>query len=189
MLNDVLVFLKDRLNLHLRIDQDKKDGQEDQVSFLRGHGVDSPGFKVNAVSLVMINLQQENVLRPPDLYNRSMPNGTFQKVQPEIRLNVYVLFAANYEQYDDGLRVLSAIIQYFQNHRVFGRQDSPQLSENIEQLAVELVTLTFGEQYEVWGTLGLAYHPSVIYKIKMVVFQDQAPQEVPLITEKSINIL
>jgi hypothetical protein len=94
---------------------------------------------------------------------------------------------AHYQQYEDSLRNLSAIIQYFQNHRLFTQQDAPELSENIEQLVVELVTLSFSEQNEVWGSLRLPYHPSVLYKVKMIVFQDEAPREMPEITEKAIR--
>jgi hypothetical protein len=189
MLNDVLIFLKNNLNSYLSSGGTNINAQEDQVTFLSGQSIDSLGFKPGSISLVMINLEQENVLRSPDLYSRNLSDGTVQRVQPEIRLNLYVLFVANYQQYEDALRNLSAIIQYFQKHRVFGHQDSPQLSDNIEQLVIELVTLSFAEQNEVWGSLRLPYHPSVLYKVKMVVFQDQTPKEAPEIIDKSINLL
>ena len=188
MLNDVLVFLKNNLNSYLRSGGTHTDAQEDQVTFLSGQSIDSLGFKANSISIVMINLEQEKVLRSPDLYSRSLSNGTSQRVQPEIRLNLYVLFVANYQQYEDALRTLSAIIKYFQNHRTFGHQDSPQLSENIEKLVIELVTLSFAEQNEVWGSLRLPYHPSVLYKVKMVVFESESSEEAPIITDESIHI-
>lgn len=188
MLNEVLVFLKNNLNSYLSSGQMNINAQEDQVNFLNGQNIDTLGFKPNSVSLMMINLEQENVLRAPDLYSRSLSNGAVQKVQPAIRLNLYVLFVAHYQQYEDALRVLSAIIQYFQSHRVFGHQNAPQLSAGIEQLVVELITLSFAEQNEVWGSLRLPYHPSVLYKVKMVVFQDQSPQDMPEITDSSINL-
>ena len=187
MLNDALTFFKNNLNSYLSSGGKPQDPQEDQVVFLVGQSMDSLNFKLGAVSIVLMNLEQENVLRAPDLYARTLPNGTTQKVQPEIRLNLYILFVAHYQQYEDSLRNLSAIIQYFQNHRLFTQQNAPELSENIEQLVVELVTLSFSEQNEVWGSLRLSYHPSVLYKVKMVVFQDEAPREMPEITEKAIR--
>ena len=188
MINDVLVFLKNSLNAYLSLGGPPHDPQEDQVTFLVGQNMDSLNFKLGTVSVIMINLEQENALRPPDLYTRTLPDGTAQKVQPEIRLNLYVLFAAHYQQYDDSLRNLSAIIQYFQNHRVFSHHDAPTLSENIEQLVVELVTLSFSEQNEVWGSLRLPYHPSILYKVKMVVFHDEDAKTMPAIEEKVMKV-
>ena len=188
MLNDILVFFKNSLNAYLREGKTNVGAEEDQVAFLTGQNIESLGFPINAVSLMMINLERESTLRSPDLYNRSLPDGTVQRVQPEIRLNLYVLFVAHYQQYEDALRNLSAVIQYFQNHRVFGHQDSPRLSENIQQLIVEMVTQSFAEQNEVWGALRLPYHPSVLYKIKMVVFQDNAPEQAPEITDSAITV-
>ena len=187
MLRDALVFLKDSLNTYLSAGEISTDAQEDQVTFLSGQNIETLNFKLGAVSLVMINLEQDNSLRSPDLHSRNLPNGTIQKVQPEIRLNLFVLFVAHYPQYEDSLRTLSKIIQYFQGHRIFTHQDSTQLSENIEQLVVELVTQSFAEQNEVWGSLRLPYHPSVLYKIKMVVFQDEGGTTLPLIQEKIIR--
>ena len=188
MLTDVLVFLKNSLNAYLSMGETHTDAQEEHVTFLSGQATDSLSFKLGFTSLIMINLEQENVLRSPDLFSRSLSNGTFQKVQPEIRLNLYVLFVAHYQQYEDALKTLSAIIQYFQSHRVFGHQDSPELSENIQQLVVELMTLSFAEQNEVWGSLRQHYQPSVLYKVKMVVFQDETPKAVPEITDKTIGL-
>ena len=187
MINEVLIFLKNSLNAYLNSGGKPNDAQEDQVVFLVGQSMDSLNFKLGAVSIVLINLEQENVLRAPDLYVRTLPDGTAQKVQPDIRLNLYVLFVTHYQQYEDALRNLSAIIQYFQNHRLFGHHDAPELSENIEQLVVELVTLSFSEQNEVWGSLRLPYHPSALYKVKMVVFQGEAAAGTPVIQETDLR--
>ena len=188
MLNDVLIFLKNNLNAYMSAGQIQTGAQEDQVTFLNGQGIDSLGFQANAVTLLMVRLEQDNVLRSPDLFSRSLSDGKVQKVQPEIRLNLFVLFVANYQQYQDALSNLSSVIQYFQNHRVFGHQDSPQLIEAIQQLVIEMVSLSFAEQNEIWGALRLPYHPSVLYRVKMVVFQDESPKEAPAILSQSIHV-
>jgi hypothetical protein len=187
MLNDVLVFLKNRLNAHLNTGSKAGDVQEDQVVFPVGQGTDTVNFKLGAISVIMINLEQDNVLRAPDLYSRTLLDGTVQQVQPEIRLHLYILFVAHYQQYEDALRNLAAIIQYFQTHRLFTQQDAPELSETIEQLVVELVTLPFSELNEIWGALRVPYRPSVLYRVKLVAFHDKAPQEAPQVTDKIIN--
>jgi hypothetical protein len=171
VINETLVFLKNSLNALLNAGANSPVPQEDQVVFPVGGAIESINLKLGAISIVLINIEQDNVLRAPDLYRRTGADGRLQEVQPEIRLNLLVLLVAHYQKYEDSLRNLSTVIQYFQNHRLITQRDSPALNENIEQLVVELVTLSFSEQNEVWGALRLPYHPSALYKVKMVVFQ------------------
>jgi len=189
VINDILINLKNNLNAHLISGRRPQDPQEDQVVFLEGQNLESLSFKVGAVSVLLTKLEQENILRPADPYTRRLPEGTVQMVQPEIRLNLYVLFVAHYPQYEDALRQLSATIQYFQSHRVINHQNSPELSDSINQVVVELVTLSFSEQNEIWGALRSAYQPSVLYKVKMVVFYDhQSTAEASPIEEQVVRL-
>jgi len=188
MLNDILTFLKNSLNSYLSSGVVHVGAQEDQVNFVNGESMEPLSFKLNALSLLLINLEQENVLHPPNIYERALTDGSVKKVHPEIRLNLYVLFVSHYAQYEDSLRNLSQVIGYFQNHRVFTHQNSPQLSENIDQLIVELKTLSLSEQKEIWDYLHLPYHPSALYRVKMAVFRDDAARAMPAITEISIKV-
>jgi hypothetical protein len=56
---------------------------------------------------LLINLEEETTLRADDPFKRTLATGTQQKVQPAIRLNLFVLFVAHYKQYPDSLRALS----------------------------------------------------------------------------------
>ncbi len=190
MLYEVLVFLRNHLNAHLRTLSGGRpdETREDAVVFIDGEKMDPVTFKLGAVSVLLINMQEETTLRAPDLYSRVAANGDRQAVQPEIRLNLYVLFVAHFKQYEDALRYLSLIIQHFQNHRVFTPRSAPELDDDIEQLIVELNTLSFAEQNEVWNALRTTYHPSVLYKVKMVVFRDGDAITAPTIAEKQIGI-
>jgi hypothetical protein len=188
MISETLVFLKNRLNTHLNSGRNPDESQEDQVVFLDGQNMDPLTFKLGAVSVLLINIEEENTLRPPDRYKRTAPDGTHQKVHPEIRLNLYVLFVARFKQYEESLRYLSLIIRYFQTYRLINHHEAPELSDNIEQLIMELVTLPFSEQNEVWNALRVTYHPSVLYKVKMIVFQDEDALGMPEIEEKTLRI-
>ncbi|NJN17079.1 MAG: DUF4255 domain-containing protein [Oscillochloris sp.] len=187
MIGDALVFLKQQLNDYMRLSLGHDGSQPDPVDFIDGEKMEPLTFRAGAVSLLLLNLEAENTLRAPDLYRRTSPNGVQQVVQPDIRLNLYVLFVARSVKYVDSLYALSLVIRYFQNHRVFTRPDSPALSESIERLVVELVTLPFAQQNEVWNALRVSYHPSVLYRVKMVVFQDEEALAAPELTEKVIN--
>lgn len=65
------------------------------------------------------------------------------------------------------------IIQYFQHNRRFNQHNAPTLDEEIEQLVMELTTLPFSEQNEIWNALRSPYLPSVLYKVRMIVFRDE----------------
>jgi hypothetical protein len=190
MIHDVLLFLRKHLNAYLRTQAggNLEDSGEDKVVFLDGEQMDPVSFKLGAVSVLLINMQEDSTLRAPDLYSRVLPNGARQQVQPEIKMNLYVLFVARFKQYEDALRYLSLIVHYFQSHRVLNHQNAPELSDDVEQLIIELNTLSFAEQNEVWSALRTTYHPSVLYRVKMVVFRDEETMGVPAVEEKVLTI-
>ncbi|MCP4662129.1 MAG: DUF4255 domain-containing protein [bacterium] len=181
MISEVLLLLTSLLNEHLNGNSPAEPGL-DKVVLPDGEMTDPITFKLGAVSALLINLEEETCLRPPDPYRREQPDGTTVKVQPEIRLNLYVLFAARFKQYEQGLRHLSMIIRYFQQHRVLNHQNAPALDEGVEKLTVELVTLPLSEQNEIWSALRTTYQPSVLYKVGLVVYCEEETAA-PEITE------
>ena len=188
MISQVLVFLKQCLNAYLDAKSDWSPGEprDDKVEFINGEKMDPISFKLETVSVLLINVEQENTQRAADPYSRMSPDGSRQRIQPDIRLNLYVLFVARFKQYEKSLNYLSLIIQYFQTHRLLNQHNSPDLSEQIEQLSIELITLPFSEQNEIWNALRTTYHPSVLYRVKMVVFTDEDSQVTSEITEKNL---
>jgi len=187
MIDKVLVSLKNNLSTYLSLGKDPSELQEDQVVFIEWtKNSEAIDIKSGAVSILLINLEQENILRADDPYSRIRANGMAQKGNPEVRLNLYLLFISHYTKYDDTLKNLSAVIQYFQGHRVLNHQNSPQLSEDIEQLLIEPVAITLSEQNEIWGTLRLPYHTSILYRVKSVFYRDEEPSGVVSVVEEKI---
>jgi hypothetical protein len=189
MIDKIFTFLKDGLNVYLTSGRAPDDPhQEPQVAFYEWNN-DFLNFKSGTVSILLINLEQENILRAEDTFKRTLADGTVQKGHPEIRLNLFLLFVPHYPKYEDTLRKLSDIIQYFQSRRLLNHQNSPELGEDVGQLVIELVSLSFSEQNEIWGALRLTYHPSVLYKVKMVVFGDEdISASVPVVKERIIGL-
>lgn len=190
MLDKVLVFLKDHLNQHLRPGADLASGetQEKAVVFVDGEKLDPITFKLGAISALLINVEEENALRSPTPYQSVSPTGDTIRINPDIRMNLYVLFVARYKRYESGLAQLSAVIRHFQSHRVFDQQNAPELGADIEKLVMELVTLPLPEQNDLWNALRTTYHPSVLYKVSMVVFRDEASKYPAEIGERIIRI-
>ncbi|RLA26184.1 MAG: DUF4255 domain-containing protein [Gammaproteobacteria bacterium] len=190
MINETLTFFKNSLNDYLQAKSSNTldEIQEDRVVFIEGEKLDPISFKMDAISLLLINLEEEKSLRAPDLYSRTDQNGTSLKTQPEIRLNLYILFVARFKQYENSLDHISLIIQFFQSNRVLNQHNSPNLSNKIHNLSVELITLPFGEQNEIWSALRTTYHPSVLYKVKMLVFADKNALSPPKVSSKDTSL-
>jgi hypothetical protein len=188
MIDKALSFLRDRLNTHLGLGQDPDESMEDLVVFVDGQNMEPLTFKLGAVSVLLINIEEDNTLHARNPYLRTSSDGARLRVSPDIRLNLYVLFVARFKQYKESLRYLSLIIRYFQKHRLLDHHSAPELSENIEQLILELITLPFSEQNEVWNALRVTYHPSVLYKVKMIVFQDEDAIAMPELEEKILEM-
>jgi hypothetical protein len=191
MIGEVLVFLRDHLNAYLNASSVLTPGGdtgEDKVVFVDGEKMDPITFKLGAVSTLLINVEEDNTLRLSDPFTVVSADGSHRKAKPEIRMNLYVLFVARFKQYEQGLRYLSQIIQHFQTHRVLNQHNAPEMSDRIEQLNMELITLPFSEQNEMWNALRTTYHPSVLYKVKMIVFRDVDAAVMPEIKEKDLRM-
>jgi len=189
MISDALVFLKDLLNEHLCAQSGQTLGEaEDKVVFIDGENLDPISFKLGAVTCLLINIEEEKLLRAPDPYVRTTSDGTKVRVQPDIRMNLYVLFVARFKQYEKGLSYLSRILEYFQTNRVLDHTNSPALSDPIDRLIMELTTLAFAEQNEVWNALRTTYHPSMLYKVRMLVLQQDVALAGSGVGEKELAV-
>lgn len=190
MIGDILVFLKNQLDAHLKARADEERGEPggDKVVFVDGDKMDPIAFKLDAVSTLLINVEEERILRSADPHGRVGEDGVRQKVSPDIRLNLYILFVARFKQYERAWLHLSRIIQYFQNHRTFDPQSAPELADTVDHLVVELVTLDFAEQNEVWNALRTTHLPSLLYRVRLLVFADHDAPRPSTVGEKIMRI-
>jgi Pvc16 N-terminal domain len=169
MIEHVLSFLKEQLNSYIRV---KTGAQGFEVVFLQERNQKEVSFHNDAITTLLVNLEEDYTFRSGAAIERMPNQGSKGASNPNIYLNLYVLFTANFADYQQSLQFLSLIIKFFQSHRLFNHQNSPALYSEIEKLTLELVNLSFAEQREVWAALGMSYMPSVIYKVRMVIFTD-----------------
>ena len=190
MIGGVLSFVRRHLSGHLHAVMGAGADQAagDKVVFVDGDKMDPIVFPAGAVSELLINIEEERVLRDPDRYAQRAPDGSQLRVQPDIRLVLYVLFVARFKQYEMGWEHLSKIVEHFQSERVFDRETHPDLPAGVERLVLELVTLDFAAQNEVWNALRTTHHPSVLYRIKLLALRDQQPQPLRLVDETILDV-
>jgi Pvc16 N-terminal domain len=182
--------LKDHLNASLNAQSGwtPADPSEDKVVFVDGEVADPMSFKLGAVSLLLVNLEEEKMLRAADPYRRVADDGSSRRIRPDLGLSLYVLFVARFKQYEQSLAHLSRVVTHFQVHRVLDQQSAPGLGERIESLVVELVTLPLSAQNELWGALRAPYHPSALYKVKMVVYRDDDGVRPHEVRDKAVKV-
>lgn len=190
MIADVLVFLRDRLNARLRAaDGGTETAAPPVVAFLDGDGkVDATDFKLNAVSALLIHVEQEAALRAADPFRRAGADGALQRVHPDVCLNLYILFVARFKDYKVSWQQLSSIVEFFQGSPVFEGDAEPQLQGRVSQLVVELLTLPLAEQNDLWGALRSALQPSLLYRVKTLILRDKTPADAPRVKKLETRI-
>jgi hypothetical protein len=110
-------------------------------------------------------------------------------LEPELKLNLYVLFAANFKKYEEALKYISYVLTYFQAHPAFTSVEYPALDPRIEKLTAELQSLSYEQLNQIWAFIGGKQLPSVIYKIRMVSIQSLAPRAIqPPVMEINTNL-
>lgn len=189
MIGDVLCLLRDRLNAHLgaSLPDAEPDSAEERVQLIDGEKSDPVEFRLNAITVLLVNIEQENSQRSADPYLRTPGESNLRKLQPEIRLNLYVLFVARFKVYEQGLNQLSQVIRFLLSHRALDHVNAPALSPQIDKLVLELVTQPMSEQNEIWSALRISYHPSVLFRVRMLVFRDAQGAAVPQISQTLVR--
>lgn len=179
MIAETLTFLRKHLDEHLRVELGgtQDDASGDKVVFLDGDKMDPISFQSGAVSLILINTEEERVLRAADPHARVGEDGTRQRVQPDVRLILSILFVARFKRYESSWEHLSAILAHMQSRRVFDASSTPDLPAGVDRLAFELVTLTLAEQNELWGALKVNHHPSLLYRARLLAYRDRRSSE------------
>jgi len=139
----------------------------------------------------VINIEQEESLRNiPFRRTISGPNGLPEGVerQPEIYLNIYVLFGANKQDYNIALQRIAQVIAFFQRLYVFTPANTPPLAGlNVSKLIFDLYSTSFEELNQLWSVMGGKYIPSVVYKMRLAMIQDSPPVGAGIITEINLN--
>ncbi|WP_299409922.1 Pvc16 family protein [Acaryochloris sp. IP29b_bin.148] len=170
MLDSALIFFQEELSNYIKI---KTGGQkEDIVQFAEIQPPKEITMQNNAITALLINLEEERVFRSGAAQVNHLTNAVNPAVIPMLCMNLHLMFLANFASYTEGLRLLSLVIKFFRSYRLFDQQKFPALHAEIYQLSTELVNLTFMEQGELWRALELPISPSVLYKVRMLVFQD-----------------
>jgi hypothetical protein len=116
--------------------------------------------------LSLVNIEEDKVAKQQENYSRADSSTVYKS--PPLYLNMYILFSINKPEYDDCLKWLGHIMQFFQHQQVFTPITHPNLDPRIPRVVVDLFSLNFEQVNHLWSTLGGKYMPSVLYKIRQI---------------------
>lgn len=186
MLEKVLFFLRNQVNRYLKL----KTGSEDKLILSRILDKDGK-LLVTDLGMTLVNIEEESTMRNMPFYKET-PQGTMAKINPEVMVNLYVLFTANFSDdefgYRESLKFISRIISFFQVNRVFTPKLFPELDPSIEKISAELFSMNFEQQNHLWGALGAKSMTSVMYKLRVIaISEDEIKMEAPPITRAELE--
>ena len=183
MIHTCLSFLTNELNDYLKLRTGSPTVDRVYLTSVatEGGGVVIPN---KSLGVSLINIEEDRVYKDQKstIINT---HGNVERLNPEIKLNLYVLISANFQNADaedstddyvEGLKQLSWIISFFQAKNVFTPENSPKLADfdpNLTKLVVELYSYSFEQLYNFWSVVGAKYLPSVLYKIRILTFQER----------------
>jgi Pvc16 N-terminal domain len=178
-------------------------GELNSVLLARFHGSESlvvlssvsnpdgtlPSSIENKVVMTLINVEREPASNSGNWPTRTANEGLL-RVSPPLSLNLLVMITASFaSNYSEALRFLGSVMGFFQGKPVFNTQTSPAFPAEMERLTMELVNLSIQEINNVWAILGAKYMPSVVYKMRMVVIQENwVGERVPAVTAPDTQV-
>lgn len=175
---EALEFVRRELNAFLK---PEREGQDKAVlsSVVMADGAVPPDAE-SSVVMTLINIEREGAASGPHVYART-ENGAISKLPPTLNLNLYVLVTGLHQRYDDALKLLSNAIAFFQARPVFTAENVPAIAQDdspmpfpagLHRLTFEVFNLQLQDLSHLWGALGAKHQPSIIYKVRMLTFQE-----------------
>lgn len=172
MLNNIINNIVDEFNNYLK----PLVGFDQQILLMAGdiskhekqEDIGEHNTIQNNLVLTLVNIEEENTLR--NNFPQFEENGRYIQYQPKLHLNLYLLFSANFERYDEGLKHISFVLQFFQIHQKLVLTDTVTNSKYF--LYFNLQNTGFEQLNNLWMVLGSKYILSVLYKARIVVIQE-----------------
>lgn len=199
MLRTALEFIQGELNAYIQRKDPVNFGEKD-LATLSNIVTQEGSFEIDDDSssddhniiITLVNIV-ENRMAECQNYIHRKPDGTIQNVNPAVNLEFFILFSAYSDYYASSLRNLTYVITFFQTNTVFTMEKYPHLNakadenkpwQKIQKLIFNLENLSFEQQNNMWGALGAKYIPSLVYKMRILRFQDlEVSAEAPPVLE------
>ena len=170
MINKALVFVKNTLDQYLRSAFGLNEAAVILNTLVSSNDDKMPDANENKMVVSLINLEQETLQSFNTRY-KSIKAGGYSEVNQEVRFDLDVLFTANFDDYEEALKFLTATVSFFQGNSSLTSSTSSGISEGILKIDLDIKTLTYHETHSLWSAMGAKYQPSIIYKLRLITDQ------------------
>ena len=136
----------------------------------------------NNIVLTLVNIEEETSLK--NNYPIRQEETALITQKPTLYLNLYLLFAANFDVYEEGLKHLGYVLRFFQIQHKIAFTDT---FGNTYNLLFTLHNIGFENMNNLWVVLGNRYMPSALYKVRLVFIQEAPPTKGDVITNVESN--
>lgn len=170
MIDLAIDFICRQVNAYLCMKLNINDGstliQPANISWNDNESTSSNGKDASNAYVSLVNIEEDRISKTPQNYVRSGKDVIYKN--PRLFLNLYLLFSVNLTSYTESLKRLSYIIQFFQYKNVFNVVNSPEMPAGINELVLDLITLSYQDLNNLWGIMGSKYLPSAMYKVRLI---------------------
>jgi len=191
MINHLLSAIRNELNEFIKVKDPTNFGTQDIVvlsNIIEQNGnlaftTSNNSQSEHKIVITLVNIEEDRTFKDQTNYKKTAKDSIIS-INPELHINLSVLFTAYSTSYETSLRILGYVIGFFQMKNVFNPQNTPPLNGLVENASVILETLSAEQNNHLWGYIGAKYMPSVVYRIKMLTIQEgQIQAEGPPITK------
>src|SRR4051812_23978301 len=122
MIEESIQFLARELNVYLK-NVFKMTEDAVVVSSVTDFSGHIPVKNQNKIVITLINIKEETSLRNTPSFK--IIDKTSVSVNPALYINLFILFSANFSEYNESLKFISSTIAYFQGNSVFTKERYP----------------------------------------------------------------
>ena len=152
----------------------KNKYQLDESKVILNNVIDNNGSiptkNENKIVVSLINIEQET-LQPFYIRNQKLANGNYGDLNPSQRFNLDLLVTSNFDDYNESLKFLNAVIQFFQSYVVLDATNFSNIPTGLNKLEFEIEKLNYNQMHSLWTAMGAKYQPSIVYKTRLITIQ------------------
>ena len=155
MIDVALEFLRDMVDQFLRKQLTAGESMAILNSLIDTNGSIPPSNQ-NKIILTLINIRKESVF--------NLPVGS---PRPET-YRASLLVTANFDNYSEGLKYLTAALQFFQQNPLFAQPAFPKFPPGMQEIKLTMENISYQELHLLWTAMGTRYQPSAIYQLTLI---------------------
>lgn len=169
MIEKALQLTRDVLNQYLQNSFQLNESQVVLNNIIDATG-NIPLLNQNKVVISLINVEKES-LRPFYADSKKTGNGNYADFNPSERYNLHLLISPQFDNYNETLKFLNAVILFFQANQVLDSTFTTAMPTGIPRLEMDIEKISYLQMHNLWTAMGAKYQPSVLYRMRLLTLQ------------------